>query len=97
MCVSDDAELARNSVVRYVAHYLAIIRPEELGEDRLEAIDVALARSSGWYFDLGRHDDPELFDLVPPDWITRYAVVGSPSDIVERSEPLPTLASPRSA
>ena len=69
---------------RYVAHYLAIIRPEELGEDRPEAIDVALARSSGWYFDLGRHDDPELFDLVPPDWITRYAVVGSPSDIVEQ-------------
>ncbi|HAB58018.1 MAG: hypothetical protein CL433_06690 [Acidimicrobiaceae bacterium] len=91
LCVSDDAELARNSVVRYVAHYLAIIRPDELGEDRLEAIDAALARSTGWYFDLGRHDDPELFDLVPPDWITRYAVVGSPSGVVEQLQAVADL------
>ena len=91
LCVSDDAELARNSVVRYVAHYLAIIRPAELGEDRLAAIDAALTRSTGWYFDLGRHDDPALFDLVPAEWLTRYAIVGSPTDIVDQLQAVADL------
>lgn len=84
LCVSDDAALARASVVRYVAHYLAIIRPPELDPDRLAAIDDALARSTGWYFDLDRHDDPALVDLVPDEWITNYAVVGTPADVVDQ-------------
>ena len=84
LCVSADAELARASVVRYVAHYLAIIRPPELDPDRLTAIDAALARSTGWYFDLNRHDDPALVDLVPPEWITNYAVVGTPTDVIDQ-------------
>ena len=84
LCVSDDAELARASVVRYVAHYLAIIRPAEMDPERLTAIDEALARSTGWYFDLDRHDDPALVDLVPDEWITNYAVVGTPGEIVDQ-------------
>lgn len=84
LCVSDDAALARASVIRYVAHYLAIIRPSELEPDRLTAIDEALERSTGWYFDLDRHDDPALVELVPEEWITRYAVVGTPADVVEQ-------------
>lgn len=84
LCVSDDAALARASVVRYVAHYLAIIRPVDLDPDRLLAIDAALARSTGWYFDLDRHDDPELDDLVPAEWITRYAIVGAPVEIPDQ-------------
>ncbi|MEM7286657.1 MAG: LLM class flavin-dependent oxidoreductase [Actinomycetota bacterium] len=84
LCVSDDAALARASVVRYVAHYLAIIRPSELDPERLAAIDAALARSTGWYFDLDRHDDPALVDLVPDEWITNYAVVGTPADVAQQ-------------
>lgn len=84
LCVSDDAELARSSVVRYVAHYLAIIRPPEMDPERLAAIDAALERSTGWYFDLDRHDDPALVDLVPAEWITNYAVVGTPEQVVEQ-------------
>jgi 5,10-methylenetetrahydromethanopterin reductase len=84
LCVSDDAELARRSVVRYVAHYLAIIRPAEIDPERLAAIDEALARATGWYFDLDRHDPPELFDLVSDEWIRRYAVVGAPEEIPEQ-------------
>ena len=53
LCVSSDGDLARRSVVRYVAHYLAIIRPSEMDPDRLAAIDEALGRATGWYFDLG--------------------------------------------
>ena len=84
LCVSPDGDLARRSVVRYVAHYLAIIRPPELDPDRLAAIDAALSRATGWYFDLDRHDPPELFDLVTEEWIRRYAVAGAPSEIAEQ-------------
>jgi 5,10-methylenetetrahydromethanopterin reductase len=84
LCVSDDGPLARASVVRYVAHYLAIVRPPDLDPDRLAAIDQALERSSGWYFDLGRVDDPALDDLVPDEWITRYAIVGTPADVPDQ-------------
>ena len=84
LCVSTDGDLARRSVVRYVAHYLAIIRPDGISPDRLEAIDAALDRARGWYFDLDRYDPPELFDLVTDDWIRRYAVAGAPSEIPEQ-------------
>lgn len=84
LCVSEDRDLARSSVVRYVAHYLAIVRPSEIDPQRLAAIDAALARSSGWYFDLDRVDDPALDDLVPEEWITRYAVVGTPGEIPDQ-------------
>lgn len=84
LCVSHDAALARASVVRYVAHYLAIIRPPAMDPERLAAIDAALARSTGWYFDLDRHDDPALVDLVPEEWITNYAVVGTPAEVVDQ-------------
>ena len=91
LCVSEDAALARASVVRYVAHYLAIIRPPELDPDRLAAIEEALARSTGWYFDLDRHDDPALVDLVPDEWITNYAVVGAPGDVVDQLDAIAEL------
>ena len=84
LCVSADGDLARRSVVRYVAHYLAIIRPAEIDPDRLVAIDKALGQATGWYFDLDRYDPPELFDLVTDDWIHRYAVAGAPSEIPEQ-------------
>ena len=82
--MSSDGDLARRSVVRYVAHYLAIIRPSEMDPDRLAAIDEALGRATGWYFDLDRYDPPELFDLVTEDWIRLYAIAGAPSEIAEQ-------------
>ena len=91
LCVSSDGNLARRSVVRYVAHYLAIIRPSEIDPDRLAAIDAALERATGWYFDLGRFDPPELFDLVTEDWIRRYAIVGAPSEIPEQVKAVTSL------
>ena len=87
LCVCSDGDLARRSVVRYVAHYLAIVRPgpdQGMDPDRLAAIDTALAQASGWYFDLDRYDPPELFHLVTEDWIRRYAVAGAPSEIPEQ-------------
>lgn len=91
LCVSADGALARASVVRYVAHYLAIIRPADVEPDRLIAIDEALARSTGWYFDLDRHDDPALDDLVPAEWINRYAVAGTPGEVVDQMAEIAAL------
>ena len=91
LCVSPDGDLARRSVVRYVAHYLAIIRPGEFDPERLAAIDAALARGTGWYFDLDRYDPPELFDLITGDWIRRYAIAGAPSEIPEQVKAVTNL------
>jgi alkanesulfonate monooxygenase SsuD/methylene tetrahydromethanopterin reductase-like flavin-dependent oxidoreductase (luciferase family) len=80
--VSSDGDLARRSVKRYVAHYVALIRPAELEVDPawLARVNAALARSRGWYFDHDRHDDPELDELISDDLVRRFAVAGTPDE-----------------
>ncbi len=82
LCVSSDGDRARRSVKRYVAHYVALIRPQELGFDEswYRRIEEALARSTGWYFDHDRHDDPEIDRLVPDDLVPRFAIAGTPDE-----------------
>ncbi|MEN9505471.1 MAG: hypothetical protein RI958_1397 [Actinomycetota bacterium] len=82
LCVSSDGDLARRSVKRYVAHYVALIRPAELEVDPawLARVNAALARSRGWYFDHDRHDDPELDELISDDLVRRFAVAGTPDE-----------------
>jgi 5,10-methylenetetrahydromethanopterin reductase len=79
LCVSRDGALARRSVKRYVAHYLALIRPPELdiSDERMAAIEAALARASGWYFDHDRFDPPELDDLITDEMVDRFAIAGT--------------------
>jgi 5,10-methylenetetrahydromethanopterin reductase len=88
LCVSRDGDLARRSVKRYVAHYVALLRPAELGLDPtwLARLDAALARSRGWYFDLDRHDDPEIDTLIDDDLVRRFAVAGTPGECVALAE-----------
>jgi alkanesulfonate monooxygenase SsuD/methylene tetrahydromethanopterin reductase-like flavin-dependent oxidoreductase (luciferase family) len=85
LCVSRDGDLARRSVKRYVAHYVAIIRPAALDLDPawLARVEAALARSGGWYFDLDRHDDPEIEALIDDDLVRRFAVAGTPDECVD--------------
>jgi 5,10-methylenetetrahydromethanopterin reductase len=86
LCVSSDGDLARRSVKRYVAHYIALIRPAELNErmgldaDWYARVDAALARSTGWYFDHDRYDDPEIFSLIADELVTSFAIVGTPDE-----------------
>jgi len=84
LCVSRDGDLARRSVKRYVAHYAAIIRPAALDLDPawLARVEAALARSTGWYFDLDRHDDPEIDTLIDDDLVRHFAVAGTPDECV---------------
>jgi 5,10-methylenetetrahydromethanopterin reductase len=82
LCVSRDGGLARRSVKRYVAHYLALIRPPDVGvtDERIAAIESALARATGWYFDHDRFDPPELDELVSDDMVDRFAIAGTPEE-----------------
>jgi len=86
LCCSEDGDLARRSVKRYAAHYLTIIRPPELGvaPDRMAAIEAALARSRGWYFDHGRFDDPELDTLIDDRLVQAFTVVGTPGECADQ-------------
>lgn len=87
LCISRDGGLARRSMKRYAAHYAALIRPADLQQRQggrwLAEVDAALARSTGWYFDHDRHDDPELDRLVDEDTVRRFAVAGTPDECVE--------------
>lgn len=86
LCVSRDERRALDSVKRYAAHYLGILGDKGPAVDapRRVAIAAALARSSGWYFDLDRHDDPALFTLVDDDLARAFAVVGTPAQCAQQ-------------
>jgi 5,10-methylenetetrahydromethanopterin reductase len=88
LCTSVDGALARRSVKRYVAHYAALIRPAELGldDDWYRRIEAALARSTGWYFDHDRHDDPEIYSLVSDSLVRAFAIAGTPKECREMAE-----------
>jgi 5,10-methylenetetrahydromethanopterin reductase len=87
LCISRDGDVARRSLKRYVAHYAAIIRPPDLvereGGSWMGRVEAALARSSGWYFDHDRVDDPALENLVDDDLVRRFAVAGTPDECAE--------------
>jgi 5,10-methylenetetrahydromethanopterin reductase len=87
LCVSKDGALARRSLKRYVAHYAALIRPRDLlerdGGVWMQRVEAALARSSGWYFDHHRVDDPEIDELVDDDLVRRFAIAGTPDECAE--------------
>lgn len=84
LCVSDDGELARASVKRYAAHYLSLLGDAgpAVAADRRIAIEQALNRSSGWYFDHDRHDDPAIGGLVDDDLVNQFAIAGTPDECV---------------
>ncbi|MCU0259674.1 MAG: LLM class flavin-dependent oxidoreductase [Ilumatobacteraceae bacterium] len=87
LCVSHDGDLARRSMQRYAAHYVALIRPPDLvarDDGRwIAEVEAALARSSGWYFDHDRVDDPAIGRLIDDDVVRRFAISGTPSECVE--------------
>ncbi len=94
LCVSEDGAAARSSMKRYAAHYLDIVGSAgavEVGPDRLAAIRTALGRSTGWYFDHGRHDDPELEALIDDELVEAFAIVGTPDECVSQLQEIVDL------
>ena len=88
LCCSVDGDLARRSVKRYVAHYLTLIRPTELevDPDRMTAIEAALERSRGWYFDHNRTDDDALDQLIDNRLVEAFTIVGTPDECAQQLE-----------
>ncbi len=86
LCISEDGNLARASVKRYAAHYLNLLGDEgpPVSADRQKAINDALGRSTGWYFDHDRYDDPALEELIDDELVNHFAVAGNPSECVDQ-------------
>lgn len=80
LCVSDDEELAISSVKRFAAHYLDILGDfgPPVDPERRRKIVATLDDATGWYFDLNRHDPPEMLDLIDADLARKFAIVGTP-------------------
>ncbi|MEP6661406.1 MAG: LLM class flavin-dependent oxidoreductase [Acidimicrobiales bacterium] len=95
LCISRDGDLARRSLKRYVAHYAAIIRPDDLlerdGGRWMAEVEAALSRSTGWYFDHERLDDPDLVRLVDDDLVRRFAIAGTPDECAELTRDVMSL------
>jgi len=88
LCISEESEVASSSLKRYAAHYLQIVGEHGPSVDakRKEKIFAALGRSSGWYFDHARLDDPELESLIDYELVRSFAIVGTPMEAAEQLE-----------
>ena len=88
LCISSESEVALSSLKRYAAHYLQIVGEHGplVDERRKKKIFAALERSSGWYFDHNRFDDPELESLVDYELVRSFAIVGTPFEAAEQIE-----------
>lgn len=93
LCVSDDEDLAVESVKRFAAHYLNILGEHgpPVDPNRREAIIATLDDATGWYFDLERYDPPEMLRLIDADLARQFAVVGTPAQCAEQIRDLMDL------
>lgn len=93
LCVSEDEELAVDSVKRYAAHYLDILGDHGPPVDRQRRLEIVatLADARGWYFDLDRYDPPEMLRLVDAELARQFAIVGTPSQCAEQLRALMDL------
>lgn len=93
LCVSDDEELAVQSVKRFAAHYLDILGdygPPVDPELRTKIV-ATLSNATGWYFDLNRYDPPEMLDLIDTDLARKFAIVGTPEQCADQIRELQAL------
>jgi 5,10-methylenetetrahydromethanopterin reductase len=86
LCVSEDSAAAVASVKRYAAHYLDLLGEHgpTVEAGRRAEVRAALDRSSGWYFDHDRFDDPALDDLIDGDLARAFAIVGDPAECLDQ-------------
>ena len=86
VCISNDGEQARRSVVLYSAHYLSLGGSEQslLPPDEFQRISQLAAEATGWYFEQDVAYPPELDALVGPEIIDRFAVAGTPAECLPK-------------
>lgn len=90
VCVSNDGDQARRSVVLYAAHYLSLGGPEQslLPSERFDRISRLASQATGWYFEPEVSYPPELDSLVNQEIISRFAIAGTPAECLSSLESL---------
>lgn len=93
LCVSPDGDQARFTQRRDTADFLISLRPDDLDiePERLAAIEAALAKRKGWYFDPEAFHPEELNDLVTDDLVDKFSISGTAADTVKHFERLHAL------
>ena len=86
LCVSEDGGAARRSVTLYTAHYLSLGSVEQSGlePERFQLIGRLAGEATGWCFEPGVRYSAELDELITPDLIERFAVVGTPRECLDQ-------------
>ena len=86
LCVSEDEDLAIDSVKRFAAHYLDILGDHgpPVDPDRRAAIVASLGEATGWYFDLDRYDPPEMSRLIDAELARKFAIAGTSDQCAEQ-------------
>lgn len=84
LCCSADRDAAYATMRRDAAEFLVTLRPDDLQiePDRLAAIEAALGRAKGWYFDPEAFHPPELDDLVDDHLVEAFSLCGDADDLV---------------
>lgn len=93
VCISNEAEEARKSVVLYTAHYSTLGAYDESIMERgsYESIKNLASRASGWYFEPEVTYPDDLNVLVESELIDRFAIAGNPSDCLPKFQALKNL------
>ena len=90
ICVSQDGDQARRSVVLYAAHYLSLGGSERslLPAPEFERISRLASQASGWYFEPDVSYPAELDSLIGPEIIGRFAIAGTPAECLPKLKAL---------
>jgi 5,10-methylenetetrahydromethanopterin reductase len=86
LCASSDREVAYDTMRRDAAEFLVTLRPDDLDieTERFAAIEDALSRAKGWYFDPDAYHPPELTELVDDALVERFALCGDGDSLVSQ-------------
>ena len=86
VCISNDGEQARRSVVLYAAHYLSLggLEQSRMPAAEFERINSLVAQTTAWYFEADVSYPSELDDVVGPEIIDRFAIAGTPSECLPK-------------
>jgi len=86
VCISEDRDVARKSVVLYTAHYSTLSGHDEsiMEKWRYDSIKRLASLASGWYFQPDVTYPDDLNELVSPDLIDLFTISGTPSDCLKK-------------
>ena len=93
VCISQEPDQARKSVVLYTAHYSVIggHDPSIYTDHEFRHVRNLVRQASGWYFEPEVNYPEALNELIGPEIINRFAIAGSPSDCLAQIRTLKSM------